>query len=97
MLSYSFFSSGFSTILSSSSVYSFHHYLLPVKILTMTFQNHIHTEKKNPEAPIQSEDFAPMIGECKCISENRNPDGTWAEPVDMIWRWKYIMNDKEVS
>lgn len=47
----------------------------------------------NPEAPPQILDYAPMIGECDCKSTARNPDQTWqAEPVDMIWRFKYIMN-----
>ncbi|WP_222984853.1 YybH family protein [Flagellimonas meishanensis] len=46
----------------------------------------------NPEAPSALLDFAPMIGECQCKSETRNPDQTWAAPVDMVWRFKYIMN-----
>lgn len=46
----------------------------------------------NPEAPEQVKDFAPMIGRCECKSETRNQDGTWAEAVDMIWTFKYIMN-----
>ena len=34
-----------------------------------------------------------MIGECDCKSLARNQDGTWPEaPMDMIWRFKYIMN-----
>ena len=48
--------------------------------------------KPNPKAPEQIRDFEPMIGECNCKSVTRNQDGTWAEPVDMIWRFKYIMN-----
>ena len=47
----------------------------------------------NPEAPPQILDFAPLIGECDCKSTARNADQTWQEtPVDMIWRFKYIMN-----
>ncbi len=46
----------------------------------------------NPEAPKEILDFAPLIGECNCTSISRNADQTWAEPVDMIWRFKYIMN-----
>ena len=46
----------------------------------------------NPEAPQQILDFAPLIGECHCQSVSRKADQTWAEPVDMIWRFKYIMN-----
>ena len=46
----------------------------------------------NPEAPKELLDFAPMIGECHCKSELRNPDQTWAAPVNMLWRFKYIMN-----
>ncbi|MEO0573238.1 MAG: hypothetical protein AAF039_16140, partial [Bacteroidota bacterium] len=46
----------------------------------------------NPKAPKEILDFAPMIGECDCKSQKRNPDRTWAEPVDMLWRFKYIMD-----
>lgn len=46
----------------------------------------------NPNAPQELLDFAPMIGECDCKSQSRNSDQTWAEPVDMVWRFKYIMN-----
>ncbi len=46
----------------------------------------------NPDAPEQITDFAPLIGTCNCKSQSRNPDQTWAEPVDMVWKFKYIMN-----
>ncbi|MBT8288078.1 MAG: DUF4440 domain-containing protein [Bacteroidia bacterium] len=46
----------------------------------------------NPEAPQELLDFAPLIGECDCSSISRNADQSWGEPVDMIWRFKYIMN-----
>lgn len=51
----------------------------------------------NPEAPQELLDFAPMIGECNCLSYSRKPDQTWAEPVEMIWRFKYIMNGMGVQ
>jgi len=51
----------------------------------------------NPEAPKEILDFAPMIGECDCKSQNRNPDQTWAKPIDMVWRFKYIMNGTGVQ
>ena len=51
----------------------------------------------NPEAPEQIKDYQQLIGECNCKSTSRNPDQTWAEPIDMIWRWKYIMNGKAVQ
>lgn len=51
----------------------------------------------NPEAPEQLMDFAPLIGECNCKSQTRNADQTWAEPIDMIWRFKYILNGKGVQ
>lgn len=51
----------------------------------------------NPEAPQQLLDFAPLIGECNCESVMRKPDQTWADPVDMIWRFKYIMNGLAVQ
>ncbi len=46
----------------------------------------------NPEAPQELLDFAPLIGECDCISVSRNADQSWGEPIDMTWRFKYIMN-----
>jgi hypothetical protein len=51
----------------------------------------------NPEAPAEVADFAPLIGESDCLSESRNQDGSWAEPMPMIWRWKYIMNGLAVQ
>lgn len=51
----------------------------------------------NPDAPKQTADFQKLIGECNCKSVSRNPDQTWADPVDMIWRWKYIMNGMAVQ
>lgn len=53
--------------------------------------------KANPEAPEQIKDFEPMIGECDCKSFSRKQDGSWAEPIDMIWRFKYIMNGMAVQ
>lgn len=46
----------------------------------------------NPEAPPQISDWSELIGECDCKSLKRNQDGTWADSVDMVWRFKYIMN-----
>ena len=51
----------------------------------------------NPNAPDQIKDFQPMIGECKCKSETRKPDQSWAQPIDMVWRFKYIMNGMAVQ
>ncbi|MCB0427789.1 MAG: DUF4440 domain-containing protein [Mangrovimonas sp.] len=48
--------------------------------------------RANPNAPEQVKDFQPMIGECHCKSETRKQDGSWNEPVDMTWTFKYIMN-----
>ncbi|MCF7561104.1 hypothetical protein L3X39_10695 [Sabulilitoribacter multivorans] len=38
-----------------------------------------------------------MIGECHCKSTARKQDGTWAGEIDMIWRFKYIMNGMAVQ
>jgi ketosteroid isomerase-like protein len=51
----------------------------------------------NPQAPKQTADFAPMIGKCNCKSETRKPDGTWNDPIDMTWTFKYIMNGTAVQ
>ncbi len=52
---------------------------------------------KNPSAPEQLDDFKPLIGLCDCDSERRNQDGTWGEPVKMIWKYKYIMNGMAIQ
>ncbi|WP_350287239.1 hypothetical protein [uncultured Croceitalea sp.] len=51
----------------------------------------------NPAAPKQLLDFAPLIGECNCKSQSLGADQKWAEPVDMVWRFKYIMNGMAVQ
>lgn len=51
----------------------------------------------NPKAPKELQDYQGLIGECKCKSESRKPDGTWAKPVKMNWLWKYIMNGTGVQ
>lgn len=51
----------------------------------------------HPDAPEQIKDYAPLIGECDCKSVLRNPDQTWAEPQNMLWRFKYIMNGMAVQ
>lgn len=51
----------------------------------------------NPKADDAIKDFAMMIGECDCKSTTRNPDQSWQEPIDMVWRWKYIMNGMAVQ
>lgn len=51
----------------------------------------------NPAAPQELLDFAPLIGECQCTSIKRKADQTWGEPIDMIWRFKYIMNGMAVQ
>lgn len=53
--------------------------------------------KPHPDAPAQVKDFSALIGECKCKSTSRKQDGSWNEPVDMVWRWKYIMDGKAVQ
>lgn len=51
----------------------------------------------NPDAPEQIKDWAPLIGECDCMSTRRNPDQTWGDPIPMTWRYKYILNGKAVQ
>ena len=50
-----------------------------------------------PEAPEQTQDFQELIGLCNCTSTTRNQDGSWADPQDMTWKWKYIMNGMAVQ
>lgn len=51
----------------------------------------------NPGAPLQTADYAPLIGLSDCKSVSRNADRTWAEPVNMTWKWKYILNGMGVQ
>ena len=51
----------------------------------------------NPTSPIELLDFAPLIGESICASETRNTDQSWSSPIEMTWRWKYIMNGHGVQ
>ena len=51
----------------------------------------------NPDVPEQLKDFQSLLGECTCKSFTRKKDQTWADPEDMIWRWKYIMNGKGIQ
>ena len=45
-----------------------------------------------PEAPAELDGFAPMIGTCDCRSLKRISQTEWADTVDMVWSYKYIMN-----
>ena len=51
----------------------------------------------NPTAPAQVADFEPMIGTCDCRHLSRNGDGTWPDSLDMVWKFKYIMNGTAVQ
>ncbi len=51
----------------------------------------------NPKATKQIKDFEGLIGKCNCKSVSRKQDQSWADPVDMTWEWKYIMNGMAVQ
>jgi len=51
----------------------------------------------NPNAPKETGDYDKMIGTCDCKSYSKKQDGTWADPVDMTWTFKYIMNGTAVQ
>ena len=53
--------------------------------------------KPHPEAPEQIKDFHPLIGKSKCQSSSRKQDGSWADAIDMLWTFKYIMNGKAIQ
>jgi hypothetical protein len=53
--------------------------------------------KPNPEVAQKLKDFHPLIGECDCKSVLRNPDGTWANTANMVWKFKYIMNGNAIQ
>ncbi len=51
----------------------------------------------NPSSPEEIKDFEPMLGLCNCKSINRNPDGTWQDTVQMLWKFQYILNGTAVQ
>lgn len=53
--------------------------------------------KPHPDAPAQIRDFREMIGTCDCKSLRRNPDGSWADTLDMVWTFRYIMNGQAIQ
>jgi ketosteroid isomerase-like protein len=53
--------------------------------------------KLNPEAPKELADYAPLIGSCDCVSTLRNPDGTWQESENIVWKWTYIMDGTAIQ
>jgi len=50
----------------------------------------------NPSIP-EITQYAEMIGTCDCKSVARNPDQSWADTTDMVWKFKYIMNGTAVQ
>ncbi len=48
--------------------------------------------KLAPNTPAALADFAPMIGTCDCRSLKRLSQTEWADTVNMVWSYKYIMN-----
>ncbi len=53
--------------------------------------------KIHPNAPDETLAFEQMIGFCDCKSLRRNQDGTWKDTLDMVWRFKYIMNGMAIQ
>lgn len=51
----------------------------------------------NPDGPEQLADFAPLIGTCACKSVFRNQDGSWQAPLQMVWKFKYILNGTAIQ
>jgi hypothetical protein len=53
--------------------------------------------QRNPAAPDQIDDFAPMIGICDCKSLRRNSDGSWQDTIDLVWKFKYVLNGTAIQ
>jgi len=51
----------------------------------------------NPAAAPQVGDYSKLIGLCDCKSVSRNTDGSWADTVNMQWKFNYIMNGMAVQ
>ena len=78
-------------------------YLILLFSIVAFSQNNYLVSNANPyglpnlEAPLEIKDYEALIGKCNCKSVSRNQDQTWADPVDMTWEWKYIMNGTAVQ
>ncbi len=53
--------------------------------------------RANTSAPAAVKDFAPLIGRSECLSTARIDQNNWADPIKMIWVFKYIMNGMGVQ
>ena len=53
--------------------------------------------KPNKEAEANVTDFEGMIGLSDCKSLMRNQDGTWQDTLQMVWKFKYILNGTAVQ
>ena len=53
--------------------------------------------KPHPKAPPEIKDYRELIGVSDCLSRRRKNDGTWAEPQEFVWTYKYIMDGKAVQ
>ena len=53
--------------------------------------------KLNPAAPPEVAQYEALIGECNCRSVARIDQNTWADTVNMTWKFKYIMNGMGVQ
>lgn len=51
----------------------------------------------NPSAPENIKDWDELIGLCHCTSSTFQNDRTWSDPVNVKWRFKYIMNGTAVQ
>lgn len=53
--------------------------------------------KLNPAAPPQTANFEPLMGISTCKSQSRAADGSWNKEINMLWKWKYVMNGMAVQ
>ncbi len=52
--------------------------------------------RPNPNAPAEIAQFEFMIGECDCVDEIRNPDGSWRRTA-AVWNAKYFLNGHAIQ
>lgn len=53
--------------------------------------------RPDPAAPAQIRDYREMIGVSDCVSRQRAIDGTWGEPQEMVWTYRYILGGTAVQ
>ncbi len=81
---------------------SFLFVLMPFLVLSQNAENYDVSQsqpfgKANPKAPAAIDDYAFLIGECDCLSTQRNQAGVFQDTLKSKWTFKYILNGMAIQ